>query len=104
MLTASDITSSNRYPLTVQTRARPIPVFPLVPGFFAGLNHVKGCAVFDGAAGIKTLEFGEQLYSGIRIELFDFSQRRIANGIQDRMTHIYFLPSFAEEGKTRLFS
>jgi hypothetical protein len=33
------------------------------------------------------LEFGEQHYSGIRIELFDFNQWRIANGIQDRITH-----------------
>jgi hypothetical protein len=86
MLTASDITSSNRYPLTVQTRARPIPVFPLV-GSMTVFCGEKGDAVLDGAAGVKTLEFGEHLYSGIRIELFDFNQRRIANGIQDRMIH-----------------
>jgi hypothetical protein len=58
-----------------------------LPGFFGGFNHVKSGAILDGAAGVKMLEFSEQLDTGIRIELFDFNQRRIANGIQYRLTH-----------------
>jgi len=58
-----------RYPFTAATRARPIPVFPLVassmifsfvrsPVFLGLFDHIQGWTIFNRTTRVKIFELG----------------------------------------------
>ncbi len=88
------IVSTQRYPRLAQTKAKPMPVLPLVgstttppgtslPLLLGALDHRQANAIFDRTAGVLRFELAEHVRARrVTPEPSDLDQRRVGDQIQ----------------------